>query len=356
MKIKSSTWRSVFDVKGKTKKVEKLREEVSHPDFWNKPEGAVKKQKELSLLEDDIEKMTELKKKVEDIKDIHRETEEDEEIMKELQKEVIELKEKIKKEEFRIFLSGKFDRNDAIIEISSGAGGRDAEDFAAMLLRMYERYAERKNYKVKVISTSFGEAGGPEGRTGIKDVSLEIKGSYVFGFLKKESGVHRLVRKSPFSSASVRHTSFAQVSVIPKIEEKDSEVEIKEEDLRIDTFRSSGPGGQHVNRRETAVRITHLPTKLTASSQSGKLQGENKKEAMNILRSKIEQLQEEEKKRKMEKERGELASASWGNQIRNYVLHPYKLAKDLRTKVETSNVEEVLDGSLDSFIESGIKK
>ncbi len=308
------------------------------------------------MLESETERIQDFKKKIKEIKDIYKEIGEEKEIEDDLLEEITSFKEKIDKEEFRIFLSGKFDRNDAIIEISSGAGGRDAEDFVAMLLRMYERYAERKGYRSKIIYSSFGEAGGPDGRVGIKSVSLEISGPYTFGFLKGETGVHRLVRKSPFSSAGVRHTSFVQVGVFPKIEEGDSEIKIKEEDLRVDTFRASGPGGQHVNRRETAVRITHLPTKIVASSQSGKLQGENKKEAMNILRSKLEQFYEEEKKKKMEKEKGEVSSASWGNQIRNYVLHPYQLVKDLRTKVETSNVEEVLDGDLDSFIEAGIKK
>ncbi len=257
------------------------------------------------------------------------------------------LKKKIKEEELIIKLSGKFDKNNAIIEISSGVGGRDAEDFVAMLLRMYQRFAERKNFKSNILSISYGEPGGPDSRIGIKSVSLEIRGKYVFGILSSEAGSHRLVRQSPFSSASLRHTSFAQVEVFPIIDNNDTQVEIKEEELRIDTFRSSGPGGQHVNRRESAVRITHVPSNIVVSCQSERLQGENKRKAIDVLKSKLEQIEEERRKKEQEKAKGKTTEKSWGTQIRNYVLHPYKLIKDLRIKKETSNVEEVLDGNID---------
>ncbi len=233
------------------------------------------------------------------------------------------------------------------LEISSGAGGRDAEDFVTMLLRMYERFAEKKGWKVKVVSVSYGEGGGPEGRTGIKDVSLKISGKYAFGILKEEKGTHRLVRKSPFSSGGTRHTSFAQVEIFPVIDDNEFQVEIKDEDLRVDTFKSSGPGGQNVNKRETAVRITHLPTGVVASSQSERFQGENRRIATDILKTKLYQLYEEEKKKQMEEKKESVKGSGWGTQIRNYVLHPYKLVKDLRTQKETSNVEDVFDGNLD---------
>lgn len=257
------------------------------------------------------------------------------------------MKKEVKKKEIYTFLSEKYDKNDAVLEILSGAGGRDSEDFVAMLLRMYERYSERRNFKTQVISVSFGEPGGPDGRIGTKNVSLKIEGKYAFGFFRRESGTHRLVRKSPFSSAGLRHTSFAEVEVFPIIDNNNSQLQIKEEDLRVDTFRSSGPGGQHVNRRESAIRITHLPTGVVVSSQNGRLQGENKRVAMEILRSKLERLEEEKKKEQLEKVTEKGAGKSWGNQIRNYVLHPYKIIKDLRTGKETSNVEDVLDGDLD---------
>ncbi len=242
------------------------------------------------------------------------------------------------------------------MEIFSGAGGIDAQDWATMLLRMFERYCERKAFQVKVIHQSFGEGGGPEGRIGTKSAILEIKGSYAYGFLKNESGVHRLVRQSPFSAKKLRHTSFVLVEVLPEIGKKEQEeIKIKPEDLRLDTFRSSGPGGQYVNKRESAVRITHLPTGTTVSSQSERLQGLNKDKAMKVLYAKLYQLKEAERKKELKEIKGKTVSASWGNQIRSYVLHPYKLVKDLRTGVETSDVEEVLDGDLDKFIEKEIR-
>ncbi len=320
---------------------------MAKPDLWNNHDRAVKKQKRLAEIKEEVELVSTFKKRKEETEELFYNLGEDGEVVEEIESEIKKIKEDMGKEEFRVFLSGKYDRSSAILEVSSGAGGRDAEDFATMILRMYERYAERRGWSSKIIWVSYGESGGPEGRTGIKSASMEIEGSYAFGLLKGESGTHRLVRKSPFSSGGVRHTSFVQVEVFPKIEEKDVELKIKEEDLRVDTFRSSGPGGQHVNRRETAVRITHLPTGIVASSQSERVQGENKRTAMNILHSKLEKIKEEEKKEEVQKAKGDTLGSSWGTQIRNYVLHPYQMVKDLRTQKETSNVEEVLDGDLD---------
>ncbi len=290
-----------------------------------------------------------LKKRIEGLEDFFGEAKEDEAYLEDLKEDLEQLKKDIKKEEYRVFLSGKFDKKSAIIEVNSGAGGRDAEDFVAMLLRMYQRYAERSSFKTKVIDASYGESGGPDGRTGIKHFSLQVEGDYAFGFLKKESGAHRLVRKSPFSSADLRHTSFAQVEVFPIIDNNDSQLSINEEDLKIDTFRSSGPGGQHVNKRESAIRVTHIPSGIVVSSQSERLQGENKRIALEILKSKLEQIEEEKKKERVADAKEDNSGANWGNQIRNYVLHPYKLVKDLRTQIETSNVEDVLDGGLEIF-------
>ncbi len=263
---------------------------------------------------------------------------------------------KLRAEEFRVFLSGEYDKNSAILSITSGAGGQDAQDWAAMLLRMYERYCQRKGYKTEVLHQSFGEGGGPEGRIGIKSATLEIKGPFSYGFLKKETGVHRLVRISPFSAKSLRHTSFVLVEILPGItKEEEAEIKIKPEDLKIDFYRASGPGGQYVNKRETSVRITHLPTGLVVVCQSERLQGLNREKAMKILAVKLHQLKREATEKELEKIKGEKISASWGNQIRSYVLHPYKMAKDLRSGVETSDVEGVLDGNLDEFIEAEIK-
>jgi peptide chain release factor 2 len=284
---------------------------------------------------------------VKETEEMYENFKEDDKIKEDLVDEIEELKEEVKKEEFKVFLSGKFDKNNAIIEIQSGAGGRDAEDFVAMLFRMYQRYAERKNFQLNEIYTSDGESGGPEGRSGIKKITFEVRGGYAFGILKNESGAHRLVRKSPFSSGGARHTSFAQVEVFPVIKRSDKAVVIKEEDLKIDTFKSSGPGGQNVNKRESAIRITHTPTGIIVSSQNERKQSENRRIAMSILQSKIEKIKEDNERREEEKAKGEMSGTGWGNQIRNYVLHPYKLVKDLRTKKETTNVDEVLDGNLD---------
>lgn len=220
---------------------------------------------------------------------------------------------------------------------------------------MYERYCVFKGFQAGVLSQSFGEGGGPEGRIGIKNVTIEIKGPFAYGFLKKETGVHRLVRLSPFSPNNLRHTSFALVEVLPEIPEKESEIKIKPEDLKIDFYRSSGPGGQNVNKRETAVRITHLPTGVQASSQSGRLQGQNRQKATEILLAKLYQLKEAGRQKEISEIKGKQISASWGNQIRSYVLHPYKLVKDLRTGIETSDIEGVLDGNLDEFVEAEIR-
>ena len=263
----------------------------------------------------------------------------------------------IEKQEFKIFLSGKYDKNNAILEIFSGAGGQDAQDWATMLLRMYERYCQKKGFQTEILHQSFGDAGGPEGRIGTKSLALEIKGKFAYGFLKKETGVHRLVRISPFSAQKLRHTSFVLVNVLPEINPVRDDVSngVKPEDLKIDTFRASGPGGQYVNKTESAIRITHMPTGIVVSSQAERLQGKNKDKAMKILQAKLYQLEEEKKEKELKEIKGEAISASWGNQIRSYVLHPYKMVKDLRTQYETSDTENVLDGHLEEFIQAELK-
>jgi len=344
--------RTVFDLDKKEKKIVKLEKDSQSPDFWKNQEEATKKSQELSSLREEVQEFTVLKEEFDEFKKLVKESKEDESLSEMLN----DLENKIGKWEIHIFLSGKYDKGSATLSIYSGAGGQDAQDWATILLRMYERYCSLKGFQTKILHQTFGEAGGPEGRIGTKAVILDIKGKYAFGFLKKETGVHRLVRLSPFSSKSLRHTSFALVEVLPNISKEDEEgLKINPEDLRIDTYRASGPGGQYVNKRESAVRITHLSTGIVVSCQIERLQGSNKDRAMKILLAKLHQLEEENKNKELKKVKGGSISASWGNQIRSYVLHPYKLVKDLRTGVEMTNTEKVLDGQLDEFIEAEIK-
>jgi len=320
-----------------------LEVETLKPDFWSDTENAASIQQEISEIKSEIESLEEIKKDLEDFKVLQEE------------KLGQELDEKIEKQEFKTFLSGKYDKNNAILEIFSGAGGQDSQDWATILLRMYEKYCSSKGFKISILHQTFGEGGGPEGRIGTKSVTMAISGNYAYGFLKKESGVHRLVRISPFNAQKLRHTSFALVNILPEIKEKDFEIEIKPDDLRIDTFRSSGPGGQNVNKIESAVRITHLPTGIVVASQTERLQGKNKANAMKVLYAKLYQLKEEQHVKELKEIKGDSISASWGNQIRSYVLHPYKMVKDLRTQYETSDTESVLNGDLDNFINAELK-
>lgn len=328
--------RTVFDIGKKRERIKELEREIQGPDLWKDKERTIKISQEISQLTREITEFDQLKKELSSLK---------------RGKEVEEFEKKLKQKELEVFLSGKYDRGNAILSIYAGAGGRDSQDWTTMLLRMYERFCQRKGFKSKILHQSFGEPGGPEGRIGTKSVTLEIKGSCAYGFLKKENGVHRLVRISPFSSKALRHTSFALVEVIPEIpKSQDLGREIRPEDLKIEFFRASGPGGQYVNKRETAVRITHLPTKIVVSCQSERSQPQNRKKAMELLASRLYLLLEESREKELSKIKGERISASWANQIRSYVLHPYKLVKDLRTGIETSDVEAVLDGDLDKFL------
>jgi len=325
-------------------RLEELKKEANNPDFWKDQERAAVLSQELSSLEDELNWFANIKKELEDLKELVP--------LMEDYREIEEIEKKIKDKEREAYFSGKYDKGNALLSVFSGAGGQDAQDWAAMLLRMYQRFCEKKGLKTIVLDESFGEEWGE--RIGIKSAMIEIKGKYAYGFLKRESGVHRLVRISPFSAQKLRHTSFALVEVLPEIE-NEKEIEIKPEDLKIDFYRASGPGGQYVNKRDSAVRITHLPTGIVVSCQSERLQGKNKEKAMKIMMSKLYQHEREKQEREVKEIKGEKVSASWGNQIRSYVLHPYKLVKDLRTGVESTQPEKVLDGDLDEFIEAEIK-
>ena len=348
--------RNAFDLSKKKEKTKKLEKISQEKDFWQDPEKAKEIRIELNSFKKEAEKINNFKKEINDLKEIIELSEEKEPLLKELVEKLQILEEKIGIEEKKIFLTAKYDKNSAILTIIAGAGGRDSQDWATLLKRMYERYSQKKGFQVKTLAATYGEGGGPEGRIGIKRVTLEIVGNFAYGFLKKESGVHRLVRISPFSSKSLRHTSFAFVEVLPEMKKSETEkIKIEPEFLKIDFFKASGPGGQNVNKRETAVRIIHLPTEVTVSCQSERTQGRNRQLAMKILISKLLQLKEKEKKEKLSEIKPKSVPIEWGNQIRSYILHPYKLVKDLRTGVETVRVDEVLAGSIDQFIVQGLK-
>lgn len=302
-----------------------------------------------------VEDFENLKKEFEDLKELAKLSEDDADAGAEVPGLLDALRKKIEKAELQTFLSGKYDRANAILTITAGAGGQDAQDWATILQRMYERYAADKRWKTQVLHQSLGDP-GPESRVGTKQVSLEIRGPLAYGLLKRENGIHRLVRISPFSAKSLRHTSFASVEVLPEISaEEEKEVEIKPDDVKVDYFRASGPGGQNVNKRETAVRLTHIPTGIMAAAQVQRSQQQNKEKAMQILASKLYQMQERAREQELAKMKGKQAAIEWGSQIRSYVLHPYTMVKDLRTDVETSDAESVLDGKLDEFIEAELR-
>jgi len=284
--------------------------------------------------------------------EIARLDEEDKDVnlREETEKKFKELEEKFARMEFQVLFSGKYDEHNAIIAIHAGAGGVEAMDWVEMLLRMYLRFAEKKGFKTRILDESRGA------EAGIKSITFEVKGPYAYGHLKSEHGVHRLVRISPFDAEKMRHTSFALVEVLPELEEmEEKEIVIRPEDLRIDTFLSSGKGGQGVQTTYSAVRLIHLPTKITVSCQNERSQAQNKATALKILKSKLYKLYEEEKQKEKEELRGEYKSAEWGNQIRSYVLHPYHLVKDLRTGYEIDDPERVLDGELDELVESYLR-
>ena len=333
----------------KKKRIEELEKISNAENFWSDREKAQKVMQELENLRGDAKKLSEIETSLDNLAEMSELAEGDEKIKKEIGDQLGKIEEEVGKLEFETLFRGERDGSNAIVSIHSGTGGTDAQDWAEMLLRMYLRYAERKKWKAKIISESRGQ------EAGIKSATLDISGKLAYGYLKTEAGIHRLVRLSPFNANNLRQTSFALVEVLPEID-KIEEVVLNPADLRIDTFRAGGAGGQHVNKTDSAVRITHIPTSLSASSQSERSQLQNKEQALRILRAKIFQKMTEEKEQEEKKLKGQHAEVQWGSQIRSYVLHPYKLVKDHRTKHESKNPEEVLDGDLEKFIEAYLKK
>ena len=330
----------------KQQRILEIEDRMSGPEFWNDQNAAKILTKELSRLKNDLEVWTNLEKELAEIADLSKiaQKENDSSIGDDLKVKFDHLKGVFDDFSVNTFLSEKYDSYDAIMSIHAGAGGTDAQDWAEMLLRMYLRYAEQKKYKTAIIDESRGS------EAGIKSVVLEIVGSYAFGHLKSEAGVHRLVRLSPYNPTHTRETSFALVEIFPAIEE--TEFKINPEDLEIEAKTSRGHGGQSVNTTYSAIRMTHKPSGITVTIQNERSQTQNKTQALKIISSKLALLEEEKKRQEKLLLRGEFHSAEWGNQIRSYVIHPYKLVKDHRTNYETSDTDAVLNGSLDEFIKS----
>jgi len=326
-----------------------LEDQVGQEGFWNDPQSAAKISKELELLKSEVAQFETIETKTAELIELAAMFEEgNAEEKGEVEKQFAALEKEFNDLEFKSLLGGEYDKNDVIMAIHSGAGGVDAQDWAEMLMRMYLRWAEKNKMKAKVVDESRG------GEAGIKSVTIEISGNYTYGYLKSESGVHRLVRLSPFNSDNLRQTSFALVEILPVIDEI-SEVKIEPQDLKIDTYRASGAGGQHVNTTDSAVRITHIPTNIVVTCQSERSQLQNREQAMKVLKARIHQRYLEDQQKEKQKLRGEYKSVEWGSQIRSYVLHPYKMVKDHRTKHETSDAEGVLEGNLSEFTESFLR-
>lgn len=320
------------------------------PDFWNDPEVSQNKMKEVKSLKDDVATYAALSTQYDDIETMIEMGYEENDLelipeIDQMMKEFVQTYEDIR---MKTLLSGEYDRNNAIVSLHAGAGGTESCDWAAMLYRMYTRWADKKGFSVEVLDSLDGE------EAGIKSITFQVNGENAYGYLKSEKGVHRLVRISPFNAAGKRQTSFVSCDVMPDIEE-DVDVEIREEDIRIDTFRSSGAGGQHINKTSSAIRITHFPTGIVVQCQNERSQHMNKDKAMQMLKAKLYLLKQEENAAKAAGIRGEVTDIGWGNQIRSYVMQPYTMVKDHRTGVESGNVDAVMDGNIDPFINGYLK-
>lgn len=341
---------SLFDIPKLEKQLKELEEQTTQQEFWEDTENTTKVLSEIKKIKGKYTKYKELEKELNNLLELSELVQEeyDEEIVKDIIKNTKKAQRDLEKLELETLLSGKYDSNNAIVTIHPGAGGTESQDWAEMLYRMYTRWATKNEYEVKELDYLEGE------EAGIKSVTFEIVGQNAYGYMKGEKGVHRLVRISPFDAGGRRHTSFASVEVLPEITE-DIEININPDDLRIDTYRASGAGGQHINKTSSAVRITHIPTNIVVACQSERSQIQNRETAMKMLKSKLFDLKEQEHKEKIEDLKGEQRDIAWGSQIRSYVFCPYTMVKDHRTNYEVGNVQGVMDGDLDGFMEAYLK-
>lgn len=340
----------IFDLEALRSKISAITTESESPEFWNDPNAAHMKLRELSRLKGIAEPLDTLKARVEDAFENYEllKAEPDAEFQAAADEETASLLFDLDAYELRTLLSGEHDGRNALVEINAGAGGSEACDWAAILFRLYSRWAQRKGYKLEVLSETPGDV------TGYRNIGFEVTGENAYGYLKSETGPHRLVRISPFDAAARRHTSFAKVTVLPEIEA--TEIDINPDDLKIETLRAGGAGGQHVNKTESAVRITHVPTGIVVTCQNERSQHKNKASAMTVLAARLSELQRAEDANRIEELKGDKGPASWGHQIRSYVMQPYTMVKDHRTGHETGNVLAVMDGDIDGFIEAFLKR
>lgn len=336
---------SLFDIAGLEQKLKELNGQMEAPDFWDDLEAATKINKEIKALSDKIANYNKLYNSAKETMEFCRMAieEGDLTVADEIVEETARLWEKAQELQLSTMLKGEYDGNNAILALHAGAGGTEAQDWVQMLYRMYTRYCEKKGYALKVLDFLEGD------EAGIKSISFLVEGENAYGYLKAEKGVHRLVRISPFDASGRRHTSFASLDVMPEIED-DDEIQIKEDEIRVDTYRSSGAGGQHVNKTDSAIRITHIPTGIVVQCQNERSQIQNRETAMRMLKSKLLELREQEKAEKAAQLKGDMKKIEWGSQIRSYVFHPYSMVKDHRTGAETGNITSVMDGELDYFI------
>ncbi|MDO0980650.1 peptide chain release factor 2 [Staphylococcus hominis] len=344
--------RGSLDLENKETNIQEYEEMMTEPDFWdnqNKAQDVIDKNNALKSI---VNSYYELNHKLEDMDATWEllQEEYDDEIKEDLEQDIVSFREQIDQFELQLLLDGPHDANNAILELHPGAGGTESQDWASMLLRMYQRYGEQQGFKIETIDYLPGD------EAGVKSVTLLIKGHNAYGYLKAEKGVHRLVRISPFDSSGRRHTSFASCDVIPEFDNDEIEIEINPDDITVDTFRASGAGGQHINKTESAIRITHHPTGIVVNNQNERSQIKNREAAMKMLKSKLYQLKLEEQEREMAEIRGEQKEIGWGSQIRSYVFHPYSMVKDHRTNEETAKVDAVMDGDIAPFIEAYLRQ